>query len=116
MLKQDVHERRKGLRVEFGTEVTVMAGGEKTRYTGSSRDLSLRGIFITTGIGLAVGTACVVEITLSGLDEKLVLVMDGHVVRATDSGYAIYFDSVDLETYTHLKNIVTYNAPDSDLI
>ncbi|GAB6096672.1 hypothetical protein JCM14469_29250 [Desulfatiferula olefinivorans] len=114
MLKQDVHERRKGLRVEFDTEVTVRAGGQDTRYVGSSRDLSLRGVFITTDIGLAEGTACEVEIALSGLEEKLVLCMDGHVVRTTETGYAIYFDSVDLETYTHLKNIVKYNAPDSE--
>lgn len=111
-------ERRKGIRVEFETDVSVIFEGMETRYKGSSRDLSMRGVFIPAGRDRAPAkdTACQVAIRLQGLADELVLHMDGHVVRAGDDGYAIYFDSVDLDTYTHLKNIVRYNAPDSDKI
>lgn len=116
MLNKDDHERRKGIRVDFDTDVTVIADGLETRYKGSSKDLSLRGVFISTNINLPVSTVCQVEIKLYGLENELVLKMKGHVVRGTNDGFAIYFDSVDLDSYTHLKNIVKYNAPDSDRI
>ncbi|MBU1170077.1 MAG: PilZ domain-containing protein [Proteobacteria bacterium] len=116
MLKQGGHERRKGIRVDFDTEVTVMSDGMKSKYKGSSRDLSLRSVFIKTDIKLKLDTPCQVEIMLSGLENELVLKMEGHVVRDSNEGYAIFFDSVDLDSYTHLKNIVKYNAADSDMV
>ncbi len=118
MVHEDSQDRRKGIRVEFGTEVTVTFAGMETRYRGSSRDLSLRGVFVQTD-GAALpekDTPCQVGIRLEGLEEELLLRMDGHVVRVDSDGYAIYFDSVDLDSFTHLKNIVRYNAPDSDRI
>ena len=115
MLKQDDHEKRERLRVDFDTEVTVRTEGEATTYSGSSRDLSLRSVFIKTDNILEPETSCQVEIRLTGLDNELILYMDGHVVRRTNEGYAIFFDAVDLDSYTHLKNIVKYNAPDSDM-
>ncbi len=118
MEHQDNQDRRKGIRVEFKTVVAVTLSGMETRYKGSSRDLSLRGVFVKTD-GAALpekGTPCQVGIRLEGLEEELLLRMEGHVVRVDSDGYAVYFDSVDLDTYTHLKNIVRYNAPDSDRI
>lgn len=114
MLKQDDHEKREMLRVDFDTEVMVRAEGKESTYNGSSRDLSLRSVFIKTDNILEPDTVCQVEIRLSGLDNDLILYMEGHVVRNTDEGFAIFFDAVDLDSYTHLKNIVKYNAPDSD--
>ena len=116
MLKQDESERRREIRVDFDTDVTVTAEGVASRYKGSSRDLSLRGVFIKTSDNLKMNTPCIVEIKLAGLAEEVLLKMEGHVVRESPEGYAIYFDSVDLDSYTHLKNIVRYNAPDSDMV
>lgn len=112
MLKQDDQEKRQRLRVDFDTEVTVRTEGKETTYSGSSRDLSLRSVFIKTDNILDLETTCQVEIRLTGLDNDLILHMEGHVVRSTDEGYAIFFDAVDLDSYTHLKNIVKYNTPD----
>jgi predicted lipid carrier protein YhbT len=116
MLKDGEKDRRRDLRVDFDTDVYVRAEGLEVRYKGSTRDISLRGVFIKTSDTLAVNTHCDVEITLTGLKEELMLKMEGHVVRATQDGYAIFFESVDLDSYTHLKNIVRYNSPDSELI
>lgn len=114
MISQGDSDRRQGLRVDFDTEVTVSAENGTKKYKGSSRDLSLRGVFIYTDDQLEIKTACSIEILLLGMKDELILMMDGHVVREEEKGYAIYFDSVDLDSYTHLKNIVKYNAPDSD--
>ena len=116
MLKQDEQERRRDIRVDFDTDVSVMADGVESRYRGNTRDLSLRGVFIKTTDTLKIGTHCQVEVMLSGLQDQLVLKMEGHVVRRCDEGFAIYFESVDLDSYTHLKNIVRYNVPDTDVI
>lgn len=112
MLKQDEQERRNQIRVDFDTEVTVKTQEMTATYNGSSRDLSLRSVFVKTDDILKVDTPCRVEIRLTGLENELLLFMEGHVVRIGRDGYAIYFDSVDLDSYTHLKNIVKYNTPD----
>jgi hypothetical protein len=114
MIKDNPKNRRKDIRVDFDTFVSVTANGKTFQAKGSSRDLSLRSVFVKTENPLAPETSCQVEIVLTGLEKELVLNMDGHVVRQTSDGYAIYFDMVDLDSYTHLKNIVKYNAPDAD--
>jgi hypothetical protein len=114
MVKQDIQERRNGIRVEFETEVTVTVEGVESHYKGSSKDLSMRGVFIQTAQAPRQNTPCQVSIKLQGLEEDMVLKMEGRVVRVCADGYAIFFDSVDLDTYTHLKNIVRYNSPESD--
>lgn len=105
-------DRRSGVRVNFNTEilVTVTPGGKS--YQCSSRDISLRGIFLNTDDNLEPDTKCDIEVRLKGGGEDLRLFLTGHVVRKEEDGYAVYFDSVDLDSYTHLKNIVKYNSPD----
>jgi hypothetical protein len=107
-------ERRRKMRVGFHTQIVLVAGGAKIRSEGRSRDLSLSGIFVNTGEKISVDTPCKVEVALSGTAEPLVLQMDGRIIRNDPSGIAITFDSMDLDSYTHLKNIVRYNADDPD--
>lgn len=114
MMNEESKDRRKGIRVDFATDVSVTVEGVETHYKGNSRDLSLRGVYIKTDRVPAENTVCQVAISLQGLEEDVLLSMEGRVVRTGSDGYAIYFDSVDLDTYTHLKNIVRYNSPDSD--
>ncbi len=46
--------------------------------------------------------------------EAIALQMQGDVVRKTPSGIAIDFNFMDIDSYTHLKNIVQYNASELD--
>lgn len=116
MHHQKGNDRRHGVRVEFGTEVEVTVASDdlERKYRGSSKDLSLRGIYIKTDNKLELETRCSVEIKLVGVQEELILKMEGHVVREDEAGFAIYFESVDLDSYSHLKNIVKYNTPEND--
>lgn len=109
----DMNERRQGLRVDFNTKVYITVGSQQTHYAGSSRDISLRGIFLCTDDILEINSPCKTEIRLTGVQDEIILHLDGHVVRKEKNGYAIYFDSIDLDSYMHLKNIVKYNSPES---
>lgn len=105
-------ERRNEIRVGFATKVFITVGDRQTGYEGDSRDISLRGVFLNTDDPIELNTDCNVEIRLPSIPDDIVLSLQGHIVRKEATGYAIYFDSVDLDSYTHLKNIIKYNTPD----
>ena len=106
-------DRRCGVRVNFNSDIIIKIDSGKKLYQGNSRDISLRGIFLCTKDTLEINAACDIEVRLDGGADNLILFLNGHVVRKENEGYAIYFDSVDLDSYTHLKNIVKYNSPDN---
>ncbi len=112
----DTHEKRDGIRVDFKTQIALRVGESEIRVEGSSKDLSLKGIFVHTKEDIPIGTKCEVDIILTGLIDSITLQMKGKVVRKDSDGIAILFDSVDLDSYTHLKNIVRYNALDTNNI
>jgi len=108
------NERRRNLRVDFQTQIILKIDQSEIHMAGSSKDLSLKGIFIHTGEQVPRGTRCQVAVALSGAMQPIDLNMEGVVVRSDDSGLAVAFDSMTLETYTHLKNIVKYNTARPD--
>ena len=109
-------ERRGKKRVGFRTQIILEAGDAKIQTEGHSKDLSLSGIFVNTAEKICMNTPCQVTVSLSGTAQPLVLTMDGRIVRSDASGIGITFDSMDLDSYTHLKNIVRYNVDNPDEI
>ncbi|MFH2065722.1 MAG: PilZ domain-containing protein [Pseudomonadota bacterium] len=109
-------DRRKKLRVDFKTSIILKTDQSEIRIEGSSRDLSLKGIFIHSHDAAAVGTKCQVEVNLTGMTEQLNLYMQGKIIRKDQNGIAVEFESMDLDSYTHLKNLVRYNTTDSDYV
>jgi hypothetical protein len=86
------------------------AGGQRGDFNGSSTDLSLKGMFIRTQDVFPSGTQCLISVYLTGGIDKIELQMKGTIVRSNDEGMGITFDSMDVDTYSHLKNIVYYNT------
>jgi len=109
-------ERRKRVRVEFRADIILETGDLSIRAEGSSTDLSLGGIFVKTDERFSVDTPCRVQVVLSGTLEPVVLKMEGRVVRCHTTGVAVTFDAMDLDSYSHLKNIVRYNTDNPDTI
>ncbi len=105
-------EKRKYSRVDFSTRIDVRidAVGNETLLEVDSRDVSLRGVFVRTRESFPVGTPCRLIIYLTGSMENIQLHIQGKVVRQAETGVGIMFDKMDLDTYTHLKNIVHYNS------
>jgi len=110
-------ERRRFLRVPFETE-TVIRDLESGRVTSSvqSKNISLKGMYCFTKEPFAPDTPCSIELRLTGTSSKLWLNIKGHVVRNDEYGMAISFDSMDLDVFIHLKNILYYNSGDPDRI
>ncbi len=109
MIKNGKEKRRK-LRVDFKTHIVLRLSDSEIHVEGSSKDLSLKGIFVYTQEDILVGSDCNVRVVLTGMEEPVTLDIDGDVVRKELKGIAIDFKSMDVDSYTHLKNVVRYNA------
>lgn len=114
MQSPDKNDRRKKIRVDFKTEIVIQTETKEFHVTGSSKDLSVSGIYVQTEQSIPPDTDCQVKIMLSGMKEPLILNMEGRVVRSGETGIAVSFRSMDLDSYTHLKNIVKYNVDNPD--
>jgi tRNA 2-thiocytidine biosynthesis protein TtcA len=102
-------EQRRRTRVNFQTEADVAAG--ERRLTGlTTRDLSLKGLFVVSDETFPEQTPVSVILRLTGSTSDLALNMDGRVVRTTAEGMAIDFVEIDLDSFFHLRNIVQLNT------
>lgn len=106
----DKQEKRKHVRVEFSTRIVLIASDTEIEASGSSKDLSLKGVFVNTDKKLDVGDECNVKIFLSGGIGDIELAMTAKVARVVDAGLGLCFEAMDVDSYTHLKNIVLYNS------
>ncbi len=110
------HEKRKYCRVPFTTRIDIVMEphGENIILSAELKDLSLGGIFVQTERKFPEGTPCDVIIYLAGTVEGITLQIHGKIVRRTETGVGIVFDVMDLDTYTHVKNIVRYNSNEDE--
>ncbi len=116
MDRMDGKDRRRHTRVDFATKIVINIGGTEIQAEGNSKDLSLKGVFVTTDKKLPVGTKCSVKIFLSGGVEDIELNMDAYVARVEEDGLGLAFGSMDLDSYTYLRNVMRYNTDDFDEI
>lgn len=108
-------EKRKHPRVRFKTriEIVLQGDGKQIELEGDSKDLSLKGVFARAREDIVPpGTPCDIDIFLTGGIDEIKLSIKGTVARSSNEGMGIVFDSMDLDTYSHLKNIVYYNSVD----
>ncbi|MFH1985824.1 MAG: PilZ domain-containing protein [Pseudomonadota bacterium] len=111
-----MENKRTHERVAFSAQVTVFCKGQRIVSGADTRNISLKGIYVETDKRLGIGTHCGLELQLTGASSQLTLNIDGRVVREDDAGFGIVFNTVDLDSYFHLKNILLYNAVDSDAL
>jgi hypothetical protein len=118
--------QRKFSRVDFRMTASVEVGG--LTLGGTVENLSLRGMFMATDHRPALGEAAEITIELTrppdekagdgeamrGAEFEPVIQVGGKVVRATGTGVAFCFDTIDSDSYVHLKNIVALNAGDPE--
>lgn len=105
---------RKFSRVTFQVDATVTAA--EHHFQGEVENLSMKGMFIVTGEQLQPGEPVNISIILSGVEPEINVKVTGKVSRVVDNGIGFTFEKTDLESYTHLKNIIAYNIDDADRV
>jgi hypothetical protein len=108
--------KRDKTRVLFQTRVVVKTETLQFESSGNSQDISFKGISVKTDEKIPVGTPCDLEIELTGTIDRLCINAKGTVVRHTPDGIGISFETVDADSYTHLKKLLIYNADDPNAL
>jgi hypothetical protein len=106
---------RKNSRVPFQT-IIGLDFPNQSHAECESQDLSLKGVFVHGVTGHQPGEKCLVSLRLAGSASRITLEMQGTVVRTEKAGLALHFDEMDLDTFSHLKNILYYNSENPDTL
>lgn len=105
---------RKFSRVPFRVNATIRAA--ERQFNGSVENLSMNGMFLVTGERLALGDPVDITIILTGSDPEIAISFNGKVCRVVENGLGFNFEKIDLDSYTHLKNIISYNSDDAEKV
>lgn len=105
---------RKFSRVAFSVAATVVCG--ERSFTGDVENLSMKGMFVYTEEKLQIGEPVNITISLTGTEPEIRVDFEGVVSRIAENGVAFNFEKIDIDSYTHLKNIIAYNIDDAEKV
>jgi hypothetical protein len=106
--------QREFTRVVVNCAVTIMADHRPIECS-SVHTLSMKGMLAPTHERLPEGMEC--EITISLVEHEIEINLMGIVVRNLPEGIAFQFTKImGPESYAHLRNLVLYNATDTDQV
>ncbi len=105
---------RKFSRVRFRVNATIRTADRQ--FQGRVENLSMSGMFLVTGEQLSLGEQVEITILLTGADPEISVNLNGRTCRQTEEGIGFTFEKIELDSYTHLKNIVSYNMIDSEKV
>lgn len=108
-------EERRFTRVPIRTWVNLTAEGGPTLLCDSS-NLSMNGLLVKTSRELPVGTECFVTIILGDPANPLTLSARGQVVRQDGRDVGVHFTEIELDSFEHLRRLVTLNAKDVTIV
>ncbi|MFO8048881.1 MAG: PilZ domain-containing protein [Desulfosudaceae bacterium] len=107
-------EQRRGTRVVFRVKAKMEYDGRIVE--GEVLNLSLKGMLVDTDIDIPENQELAIKVYLSGTTSEVNLNMKGEVVRSDQTGVAIEFREIDLDSFIHLRSVVGYNEGDEDKV
>jgi hypothetical protein len=107
-------EKRNTIRVPF--HVRSIVKYKDITIDGDVINLSTGGMLLNTSDTVPVDESVQVSIFLYGSSSHLALDITGKVVRGSAKGLAIKFTELDLDSFIHLRNIISRNAFDEEKI
>lgn len=107
-------DRRSFSRVDF--RVSALLQAEGVAIKGEVSDVSLHGVYMETEEVLPVGTPVEITIYLSAAAEPVVINVKGTVARLVPGGIGCAFDKMDVESFAHLRSIISYQAGDESKV
>jgi hypothetical protein len=108
-------DQRRFTRVPFRVETRVEAG-DRALTVAELFNLSVGGCLLPAASDLPVGTSVRVTIVLNRAPAPLHVEVEGEVARHDDGMTALKFTRIDPDSLFHLRNIIRYNAPDTDAV
>lgn len=105
---------RKFSRVQFNVGATVRIADRQ--FQGAVENLSMTGMFLVTNEQVADGELADITIVLTGTLPEIAVNFSGIATRITEDGVGFTFEKIDLDSYMHLKNIITYNIDDAEKV
>lgn len=102
-------------RIGIPMTASLSVDGEKTASC-KIVNISLSGIELCTEHKMSLGDHCQAEVQFGHPGNELSILAEGKIVRITSDGLAVNFESIGLESYEHLKNLITYNAGNVDQV
>ncbi len=105
--------RRVHTRVPFQATVDLEFGHQKELGC-ATENLSTRGVLVLDIPERSLGDSCNLTLHLAGTGTDISLAMQGQVVHLEEKGIGIHFTKIDLDSYTHLRNIIYHNSADPD--
>jgi hypothetical protein len=76
----------------------------------------MNGMFMLTNERLLLGDPVEITIILTGTSPEILVNFSGEVSRIDETGVGFNFKMMDLDSYTHLKNIIAYNIDDAEKV
>ena len=107
-------EKRAVTRIPLKTKALVRHGAGTT--TGTIQNLSLTGILVESSKALETNKQVKVEILFTGTSSQLSIIIDGVVTRNTPKTMAIHFQNMDIDSFFHLRNLISYSTDDMDKV
>ncbi|MBU5638787.1 PilZ domain-containing protein [Geomonas sp. Red69] len=107
-------ERRNFSRVDFRVSALLQAEGVAVK--GEVTDVSLHGLYMETQELIPVGTPVEVTIYLSAAPDPVVINVKGTVARLVPGGLGCAFDKMDVESFAHLRSIISYQGGDESKV
>ncbi|MDH4163264.1 MAG: PilZ domain-containing protein [Nitrospirota bacterium] len=105
-------ERREFIRVPFKTNITVRTP-DRTIWHSNTADISLTGLRVyISEPPPPLDTPCEIEIVLSETGEPVIIEARGIIVRSDPGTLAVHVSEIDLDSYTHLTQLILNNAGD----
>lgn len=101
-------------RVNFTIDAQVTQA-DKT-INGEVRNISLQGLYIETAGKLTADLPVDVSIQLSGTTPEVAIKATGTVARIDENGIGIKFSKIDVDSFAHLRNVVSYQCGDGDKV
>jgi hypothetical protein len=105
---------RRFSRVPFRIEAEIQS--DNGIFYGDVRNLSLKGMLVAVPESHPVGEVVDIKIFLAHDDPMVMIEVVGEVVRADAEGIAVKFTRVDLDSFTHLRNVVSLNSGNDDAV
>jgi hypothetical protein len=105
-----MQDKRHFSRVGFKVSALLQGGGKVLK--GEVKDVSLRGMYLVTEELLPEGTPVEITVFLSASEDPVVINVSGVVARLVPGGIGCAFDKMDVESFTHLRSIISYQGGD----